>query len=201
MMVFKRKQIVVLSLILMILVAGYLQYSYKKSGSSADNRTNERIGEAVYVDNSGGTEMFDEEGVTALEGELAQEDEIVVPASAETNNYFAQAKLDREVTRSKNFEALENITRDENADQQAKAVAYEQLARLTEIAEKEMKVENLIKQRGIEDVIAFVSEDGSVDIIVKAPKLTPELTAQIVDVVSRHANVDITNITLKNMWL
>lgn len=201
MMVFKRKQVVVLSLILMILVAGYLQYSYKKSGSSADNRTNERLGEAVYVDNSQDKEVFEEEGVTALEGELAYDEEVVVPASAETNNYFAQAKLDREVTRSKNFEALETITQDINADQQAKAMAYEQLAKLTEIAEKEMKVENLIKQRGIADVLAFVSEDGSVDIIVKAPKLTPELTAQIADVVSRHANVEISNITLKNMWL
>ena len=37
MMVFKRKQIVVLSLVLMIVVAGYLQYSYNKNGESVSN--------------------------------------------------------------------------------------------------------------------------------------------------------------------
>jgi len=37
MMVLKRKQIVVLSLILMIVVAGYLQYSYNNSGSSGND--------------------------------------------------------------------------------------------------------------------------------------------------------------------
>ncbi len=51
MMVFKRKQIVVLSLVLMIVVAGYLQYSYKKSSISVNSKDNEKLGEAVYVEN------------------------------------------------------------------------------------------------------------------------------------------------------
>ena len=76
MMVLKRKQVVVLSLILMIIVAGVLQYSYNKSSTSVnewddisvDNsyediaieETEEddvRLGEAVYVDR----ELMDED--------------------------------------------------------------------------------------------------------------------------------------------
>ena len=49
MMVFKRKQIVILALILMIVVAGYLQYSYRQGSTSAN--TEGKLGEAVYVDN------------------------------------------------------------------------------------------------------------------------------------------------------
>jgi len=62
MMVLKRKQIVVLSLILMIVVAGYLQYSYNNSGSSGNDSDDisvsqfdeetESLGEAWYVDNT-----------------------------------------------------------------------------------------------------------------------------------------------------
>lgn len=37
MMVFKRKQIIILALILLIVVAGYLQYSYRQGNTSADS--------------------------------------------------------------------------------------------------------------------------------------------------------------------
>ena len=88
MMVLKRKQVVVLSLILMIIVAGVLQYSYNKSSTSVnewddisvDNsyediaieETEEddvRLGEAVYVDR----ELMDED--TFVKKDDEEEDE------------------------------------------------------------------------------------------------------------------------------
>ena len=50
MVVFKRKQIVVLALALMIVITGYLQYSYNRS-SLANKDENKGSSEAVYVDN------------------------------------------------------------------------------------------------------------------------------------------------------
>ena len=49
--VIKRRQIIILALVVMIVVAGYIQYSYKKSGFSQTDSDAGKLGEAVYVDN------------------------------------------------------------------------------------------------------------------------------------------------------
>jgi len=195
MMVFKRKQIVVLSLVLMIVVAGYLQYSYKKS-SVAGNEGNEngRLGEAVYVTSDGLETIFDE--IAHNHSGFMGED---ISASQEANDYFAQAKLDKEITRSKNADVLDNITKDANASSVTRELAYSQKIEMATIAENEMKIESLLKERGFSDAIVFFGKN-SVDVIVKAPNLTEAHVAQISEIVSRQADVDYSDITVKNKF-
>lgn len=195
MMVFKRKQVVVLSLVLMIVVAGYLQYSYKKSSVAGNNgNENGKLGEAVYVTEEG-LDVTDSEMTNNNIGSIGKE----ITASQEANDYFAQAKLDKEITRSKNTDVLDSITKDANASTVTRELAYSQKIEITNIAENEMKIESLLKERGFSDAIVFFGEN-SVDVIVKAPSLTEALVAQISEIVSRQANVDYTQITVKNKF-
>ena len=71
---------------------------------------------------------------------------------------------------------------------------------LIDIADKEMKIEALIKKEGFEDVIAFFADDGSIDIIVKAPSLSQAQVSQITDIVTRHAGVELDKITVKQKY-
>ncbi|HHW48574.1 MAG TPA: SpoIIIAH-like family protein [Clostridiaceae bacterium] len=178
----KRKQIVVLALVLMIVVAGYLQYSYKKSSDSVGSAGEEdkgKIGESVYV---GGDDV-------AI-GEQAED-------GGETN-YFAQAKLDREMALSRDTETLRAITEDPNADEHIKAEAFEKLIIMTENSQKEMKIETLIEEKGFNDALVFFGADGSVDVVVNVPTLTDADAAQIYDIVSRHAGVEFDKIHIKH---
>lgn len=187
----KRKQIVVLSLVLMIVVAGYLQYSYKKSSMTAQDKEKGKLGEAVYVDNSDmDAEQVAEEGTESMD----------IAASKQANEFFAQAKLDREMALSRDTDMLKQITEDENASEEVKAEAFEKMMKLVENSQREERIETLIKEKGFEDVIALFSEDGSLDIVVKAPQLTSADTAQIADIASRHGNVDISKIHIKNVY-
>jgi stage III sporulation protein AH len=193
MMVFKRKQIVVLSLVLMIIIAGYLQYSYKKSSSSADNESEKgRLGEAVYVDNFG-----ESSNTGADAGEKASKD---ISASKEASNFFAQAKLDKEVARSRDVDMLKEISSGETATHEAKSQAYEQMMKLVDNSQREMSIETLLKEAGFEDVFALFAEDGSLDIVVKAPSLTGAQTAQIADIAMRHADMDMKDIHIRNVY-
>lgn len=182
MMVFKRKQIVVVALILMIIVAGYLQYSYKKSSSTADNKEDGKLGEAYYVDSQQASE---EKGV---------------PASKQANDFFAQARLERETARSRDVDALKEISSDENATNEVKAESYEKMMKLIDNSQMEMRIETLIKEKGFEDAIALLADDGSLDIIVKAPSLNSAQTAQLADIASRHANLSMDKIHIRNMY-
>jgi len=185
MMVFKRKQVVVLSLVLMIVIAGYLQYSYKKSGSSvAIDKDNSKIGEAVYVGNNSSV----------------SENSNAAQASKQANNFFSSAALDKEMTRSKDTDALKEITLDKNATAVAKSKAYNQMMNIISNSEKEMSIENLIKGRGFNDVLVLFGEDNSMDIYIKTQSLTEQQVAQISDIASRQAKVEITSIHVKNIF-
>ncbi len=195
MMVFKRKQIVVLALILMIVVAGYLQYSYRQSSTSAD--INGKLGEAVYVDSE-----IDNEGIAGIEADTDDyiNTEASVSASKEANDYFIGARMEKELSRSKSNEILTAITEDINASAETKAEAHSKMMAMVSNSEKEMRIESLINKIGFDDSFVLIAEDGSVDIVVKAPSLSNAQTAQITDIVTRQADVSVEDIHLKTLY-
>jgi len=213
MMVLKRKQIVVLSLVLMIIVAGYLQYSYNKNGESVsssgdvsvtgiEDYETERLGEALYVDN---TLMFeDDEEKDKDNKEDKKEDKKgenkALQASKEANDFFAQAKMNKDITRAKDREVLEEIANDENATEEQRAEAYEKMLSLIDNSDKEMRIETLIKNKGFNDVVVLFGDNGSIDIVVKAPSISSVEVAQISEIASRQTGVDISNIYVSNKF-
>ncbi|MCX7923264.1 MAG: SpoIIIAH-like family protein [Clostridia bacterium] len=193
MMVFKRKQIVVLSLVLMIVVAGYLQYSYNRSSTTVSGKESERLGEAVYVEDEGLAEKGESEASTQKSGKS-------VSASKQANDFFTQAKMDKDITRSKDIESMKQITKDTNASKDVKSKAYEKMMKMVESSQKEMKIEMLVKEKGFDDAVALFGDDGSIDIIIKSPNLTSAQTAQIADIAARQANVEFEKIHVKNIF-
>lgn len=183
---FQRKQIVVLSLVLMLVIAGYLQISYNSQFAVEDPA---QSGDAVYVDN--------QEVTTGETAENAQE---AVTASKETNNYFAQTKMDRENTRGEDIETIKSITSDQLTSKEAKAKAQEKMLQIVEINQKEANIESLIKGKGFSDAIAMFADDGSIDILVKAPAISKADVAKIADIAVRQGNVPFDKVVIKAMY-
>lgn len=195
-MVLKRKQIVILALILLIVVAGYLQYSYRQGNTSADSEG--RLGEALYVDN----EIYNE-GMAGSGSGLAEEDfgdQKNVTASKMANDYFIQAKMDKEQSRSEAAESLRTIAEDVNISAEVREEAQNKMMALAETLEKESRIEILINKMGFEDSFILFADNGSVDIIVKTPSLTSSQAAQITDIVMRQADVDVEDIHISTMF-
>jgi stage III sporulation protein AH len=188
-----KKQILVIALVLVIITAGVLQYTYGKSGFSQRDQQ-ERLGEAVYVDNMDGELVgLTAEGTALLDGE-GQTRQSVTAAE----DYFVQARLDRETIRSRQKEELQELTSGNNSSE-VSAEAHEQYLDLIRRSEIESTIESLIKQRGIEDVVVVFGTTGTIDLVVKADSLSPSETAQISDIVIRHAGVEMSDIHIKNM--
>lgn len=191
-----KKQILVIALVLVIIVAGVLQYTYGKTGFSSQKDQQERLGEAVYVDNMDGqlvelgTQQAGTDGATEASG-----NEIATTGT----DYFVQARLDREAIRSRQKEELQQLTSGENLSGDANEKAQEQYLDLIRRADMEATIESLIKQRGIEDVVVVIGSTGTVDLVVKADSLSASQTAQISDIVIRHAGVEMKDIHIKNM--
>jgi len=193
----KRKQIVVLGLVLVIISVGILQYNYNTRGESAkpatdasaagqDDRLEDIPGAAVYVDASDDTD-------------------ISTSGTQQSEGYFAAIRMERDRARSKQKEelaAIANLTADGTVAASATTTQLEAPEKLLDIirrSEAENTIETLVKQIGFEDALAYMSETNNVDVIVKATSLSAHEVAKISDIVVRHADVTMDKITVKNV--
>ena len=60
-----------------------------------------------------------------------------------------------------------------------------------------MIAENLIKNKGFEDVVIFDNGE-SISVIIKGAEITPEQIAQIQNIVSRELSAEVDNIHISN---
>jgi len=185
MLVFKRRQVVALLLVVMVIVAGYLQYNYKESSISTGLNDNINTDDAVYVNKK-----------------VEKKDSLIDKntPSKHSNDFFPQAKLDKATTRGKNKDILTKIIEDGNASKEQKDAARSKIMKITEDTEKEMKIETLIKEKGFCDVIALIGDNQQVDVMVKAQTLSDTDVAKIVDIVTRQTDVKISDIHVRSIY-
>ena len=153
------KKITVISVLgLMLVVTGYINYS----GSSlkvAENKTSDEyvpVGEAMSVSSSSIVENND--------------------------NYFKKARMDKESERAKSIELLTAIVSNPDSTPEAKADAETKLSAIASNIETEVNTEGLIKAKGYNDAVVYVS-DSSVNVVVASQELTAADTSRIRDIV------------------
>lgn len=194
---FKKNQIIITTLAVMIAIAGYLNYSGKLF-SETDKGTTEANTELVNQ------ELLDisEEDLETGSGEIASTDSEVegTPGEAVLTNgsgdtTVAQAKLSREQVRAQNKETLQAIIDNTGISEEEKQDAIAQMVRMTELAEQEMAIETLMSSKGFSESVVSLTND-SADIVVNAAELTDANRAQIEDIVTRKTDLPPENIVI-----
>ena len=109
-------------------------------------------------------------------------------------NSFADFRTERERIRTQELTSIDSIINNENTDVETLAEAQKMKLEITDIMEKELLVEGLLKAKGFEDVIITLS-DESVNVIVKKTDLNQQQVAQVLDVILR----EIDNVTAENV--
>ena len=204
----KKNQVIITTLVLMIAVAGYLNYSQTKEDlnlvsdasvetmSESENLNDlsaEEIGEdIVSVDDNGELSAKDNtaSGDSITTGtekngtQTAQDGEAVLVSAGIPSDYFSSAKLKREQTRAQNKESLLEIVNNKNLTDSEKKNAVKSMISLAEMSEKETAAEMLIGAKGFEEVIVNITND-EVDVILGCDEITAQQTAQIEDIVKR----------------
>lgn len=194
----QRKQIIVLGLVLVIIAVGILQYNSGGTGESGS-----LIEPATQDIADGSTDPEEIPGAAVYVKEDEDPDQAVnTSAAADANaytGYFAEARLERDKTRSKQKEELRSLAESGDTTNAATLLAQEKLVDVINRCEAESTIENLIKQRGFADALVYISDADYVDVLVQASSLTDQQVAVISDIVVRHAQVPIENITVKNV--
>ena len=239
---FKKNQIILFVIGLMVIAAGYLNFTNNNSsietGALTDSEEMASIGDAKLVsgevvdandigvnsliesnsnvnniatnsviqnviDNVGdlnntNTNTVNDENQNMLDSEEMAEGNIQTNSQvASDNEYFTNSKLERNTMYSQQIENHQNILNNTNVSETQKKSAQEEITRINNEQNAIMIAENLIKTKGVEDLVIFVNGD-SINVIVKGKELDKEEIAQIQNIVTRELEADIGNIHIMN---
>ena len=210
----KKNQIIVYAIALMLVTAGYLNFTTKTSQEVStqtamqmeanDDMQIADIGDATLVSSNDVVENSTNENTTTVENTIndtntstdnSNTTNIVTETSATvtTDEYFTKSKLERDTMYSQMLETYENVLNSSNSLETQKQSATEEIKKINDTKNSIMICENLISTKGFENNIIFVNGE-SVSVIIGKEELTQEEVAQIQNIVSRELNAEIQNI-------
>ena len=113
------------------------------------------------------------------------------------DQYFAELRLERDEMYSQMLESYQKILSNNQISETQKEISENEIKKINDTRNAIMIAENLIKNKGFQDLIIFINGD-SISIIVKAKELKEEQIAQIQNIISRELKGEIENIHISN---
>ena len=204
--IFHKNQVIITALAFLIAIAGYI--SYDRSGLADNGATSasaDSVKDGYEIDNSDHEIYSEIENTEAAGEDVAMEtgtEEIINPgetvltgALANSVDYAAEVKLNREQVRSKNKETLLGFINNENITDEQKKVAVDQMVQLTDIAEKEANAEMMLESKGFTNVVVSMSGEEC-DVVLDMGDVTDAKRAQVEDIVKRKTGAEGQNIVI-----
>ncbi|MBD8923450.1 SpoIIIAH-like family protein [bacterium] len=212
MKLFKKNQVIIYVIALMLVAAGYLNYTANgntnsiipTSGTEEELDQMANIGDAQLV--SSNDIVNEAVNNTANNIENAKTENTsrntVTTSSTTTNttnnsDYFKTSKLERDTMYSQMIETYEKVLNSDNSLETQKQSATDEIKKINDTKNSIMICENLIQTKGFENSVVFVNGE-SVSVIIEASELSKEQVAQIQNIISREMNAKAENIHISN---
>lgn len=218
--ILKKNQIIISVIAIMLIAAGYMNYTSNEKQALetavlTDSEKYAGIGDATLVsanvaDNNDVQNITDDS--TKNEDEIksneqntettenAVQNEINTSTTVtETSGdqYFAELRLERDKMYSQMLESYQKILSNSQISETQKEISENEIKKINDTRNAIMIAENLIKNKGFQDLIIFINGD-SINIIVKAKELKEEQIAKIQNIISRELKGEIENIHISN---
>ena len=198
-MVLKKKEIIAASLVVLIGVAGYLNWSYQDTIRVQDGEsyveTGKKLGEAQYVSSD---TVAEETAVTEDNGEQAtdsQESNVTIETASDSGNYFEQAKMNKETSRSKSLEILNQTAENESFDADIRKKAGDKILEEANNVQKESEIESIAQSKGYSEICVYV--DGSeANIMVRKDGFSDEDVVKLTSIATEQLKISAQNIKI-----
>lgn len=128
---------------------------------------------------------------------VATNSNVVNEDEKKVEEYFIETKLQRDQMYSEMLDTYQQILDNSDISVDQKAIATQEINRITNVKNGTMIAENLIKNKGFDNVVILVN-NGIVSVIVKSTLLNQEQIAKIQNIVSRELDVEIKNINISH---
>lgn len=207
-MVLKKKEIIAASLVVLIGVAGYLNWSYQDTIRVQDGEsyveTGKKLGEAQYVnavdeveETSEGEEASSESKETTAENaENNSEDTAqTVETTSGSDNYFEQARLNKEASRSKSLEILNNTAENESFDAEIRQKAGDKILAVANNVQKESEIESIAQSKGYSEICVYV-DDSEANVMVRKDGFCDEDVVKLTAIVTEQLKISAQNVKI-----
>lgn len=223
--ILKKNQIIISVIAIMLIAAGYMNYTSNEkqaletavltdsekyagigdvtlvSANVADNSdvVNNNEGQNITDDSVKKEEIKSNEQNTETTENAVQNEINTSTTVTETSGdqYFAELRLERDKMYSQMLESYQKILSNNQISETQKEISENEIKKINDTRNAIMIAENLIKNKGFQDLIIFINGD-SISIIVKAKELKEEQIAQIQNIISRELKGEIENIHISN---
>lgn len=217
--IMKKNQVVILALALMLMTAGYMNYTNNHenenlllaqlgdaklvSANVMENNTisqNETTETNNTVQNETTEEIIDANNVQTTNEEQNTTIETSSNNPEADDDYFTKSKLERETMYSQMLETYQKILENEKIPSDQKDIAENEIKNINDKKNAIMITENLLKTKGFEDAVIFIN-DPSVNVVLKQNNLDTKQIAQIQNIIQRELKTEIENIHISSQEL
>lgn len=224
--ILKKNQIIISVIAIMLIAAGYMNYTSNEkqaletavltdsekyagigdatlvSANIADNNdlVNNNEVQNIIDDSAKNEERKDEIKSNEQNTENTVQNEINTSTNVTKTSgdqYFAELRLERDKMYSQMLESYQKILSNSQISETQKEISENEIKKINDTRNAIMIAENLIKNKGFQDLIIFINGD-SISIIIKAKELKEEQIAQIQNIISRELKGEIENIHISN---
>ena len=208
----KKNQVIIYAIAIMLMAAGYLNYTTNQNGESLETSTQTEESSNMTVANIGDARLVSSNDIVESETNntnqnntstntnnsaenltTAENNTQETNANVEDNDYFAKSKLERDTMYSQMLETYQNILNSSNASETQKQSATQEITKINETKNGIMICENLLQTKGFKNSVIFVNGE-SISVIIGAEEIQQEVVAQIQNIVSRELKANIENI-------
>ena len=213
-----KKPAIIFILIVLLVFTGYINHNLTQRAMSKvpnDYQKHEEMELAKHVNQEDDKELVEtlsegeeEEDMEILDSkvtgsidEITKETEDIIEEtvakedSIRSKNYFIEQRLSRDKLRAGLIDRLNEIVNNDNTNDEVRAEAQKKIMDIGEISEKELTIEGLIKAKGFDDVLVFLT-DESAKVVVSTDKLTEQDVVKILDIVMGETNLEASNIKI-----
>lgn len=177
--ILKRNQVIIYVIALMLVAAGYLNYTTENEAITTSSDP-----EVTYKEN-----LADIGDATLVNSNSVENTNM-------NDEYFSKSKLERDTMYSQMLETYQNIVNSNTVSEEQRSMATQEITNINNTKNAIMICENLLSTKGFEKNIVFVNGD-SVSVVVKTNgELAENQVAQIQNIISREMNVEIGNINI-----
>ena len=178
MKIIKNGKIAALSLVMMLVVAGYINYKY-------DPEREKDLGKTVYVN---AKDNFAYEDVDIYSNENVNKNDTNANNTTEEESSIAVFKYDRDNMFSELSENYTNIIQNENTSKEQANVYQQKLSELISKKNLITMVENVIKSKGIEDLVIIPTSNDNINVVALKDEDVAKIQQIIVDQLGANAN-------------
>ncbi len=218
-----KKPAIIMILIVLLVFTGYINHNLTLKANSKISSDYQRYEESEMarkfdsdekelveaISKGEGDEEGDIEIIDTIEGKnidsITQEtnknigQNISKEASLQSKNYFIEQRLARDKLRASLIDRINEIVNNENTTEEMRVEAQKKIIHIGDLSEKELTIEGLIKAKGFEEALVFLT-DENLKIIVSVEELTEQDVVKILNIAMSETDLDSSNIKIMKKY-